>query len=157
MSEKRKHSTQTPYGNLGRAFKFTRDDLAANRAGYLTQAQQLKFAFWERRVFGWMVRVPPFAWIMRQKQRPVHKLIGKARKHHHHRVIFTGSGGGGGGHQDVLSQHRIELQSSADDSMSTFYVSEAQYDALPANIELTLYVDPEEHRIVSVERSNDTV
>ncbi|MEL6309640.1 MAG: hypothetical protein AAFN11_19925 [Chloroflexota bacterium] len=155
MSEKSKHRPQAPYGNLGRAFKFTQDDLSANRAGYLTQAQQLEFAFWERRVFGWMVHVPPFAWIMRQKQRPAHKLVGKARKHHHHRVISTGSGGGGGGHQDVLSQHRIDVQSSADDSVSTFYVNEAQYHALPANIELTLYFDPEEHRIVSVERAND--
>lgn len=156
MDEKRKHSPATPYGNLGRVFQFTRDDLAANRAGYLTQAQQLQFAFWERRVFGRLMRVPPLSWLVRTHQRRAEKITGSARKHHHSRVIFTGSGGAGGGHQDVLEQHRIEFHASNDDSVSTFYVTAAQYQALPANIELTLYIDPEEDRIVSVEPPHES-
>ncbi|MGB7339118.1 MAG: hypothetical protein WBC91_09525 [Phototrophicaceae bacterium] len=153
MSEKRKNQSHTPHGQLGQAFYFTRDDLAANRAGYMTLSQQFGFKFWERKAYRWLFDIPPFKWILGKRRNSV-KIIGTIKKHYHSKVIFTGSGGSGGGHQEVLEQHRIQVL--APDQVVTFYVRERQYSAIPDNTELTVYYDPMEQRILSVELPYDS-
>lgn len=154
MSEKRKHHNDAPHGQLGRAFYFTQDDLAANRAGYMTLSQQFGFSFWERKAYVWLLKLPPFKWILGKQRRTNEKIIGTIKKHYHSKVIYTGSGGSGGGHQDVLEQRRIQVHAS--DKVVTFYVRERQYKAIPDNTELTVYYDAMEHRILSVELPYNT-
>lgn len=146
MSEKRKQGDNQAVGQLGKIFKFSRDDLSANRAGFMTLAQQLGLNFTDRRLFGWLLRITPAQWV---KPRMVTVIKGEIKKHFHSRVVYSGSGGAGGGHQELLEQRRIEIKTS--DSVIIFYVTEKQYNALPENIEMTLYYDPLENRIVSVE------
>lgn len=146
MSEKRKQANNQAVGQLGEIFKFSRDDLAANRAGFMTVFQQFGFNFTDRRLFGWLLRIVAVKWL---KPRPVIQLIGKIKKHFQSRIVYTGSGGSGGGHQELLEQRRIEIMTS--DGVTTFYVNEKQFNALPENIELTLYYNPQDNRIVSVE------
>lgn len=146
MSEKRKQANNQAVGQLGKIFKFSRDDLAANRAGFMTVFQQFGFNFTDRRLFGWLLRIVAVKWL---KPRPVIQLIGKIKKHFQSRIVYTGSGGSGGGHQELLEQRRIEIMTS--DGVTTFYVNEKQFNALPENIEMTLYYNPQDNRIVSVE------
>ncbi|MGJ3240652.1 MAG: hypothetical protein ACFE0Q_18230 [Anaerolineae bacterium] len=155
MSDKRKEQDQGAHGQLGQAFRFSRDDLAANRAGYMTLEQQWGFAFWERVLYGWALRLPPLKWLVPRAPRKAIKLSGRIKKHYHSKIIYTGSGGTGGGHQDVLEQRRIEI--THDDGVMTFYVPARQFNALPDNnILVTLYYDAMEQRIVSVEPPYET-
>lgn len=153
MSEKRKQVKYEPYGLLGRAFHYTRDDLNANRAGYITLAQQFAFKFWERKLYSGLLTLPPFKWFISNNRREAYKVVGAVEKHYHSKIIYTGSGGTGGGHQDVLEQRRIQVM--AQDETVTFYVNEKQYNSLPENIEMTLYYDKLENRILSVEPPYD--
>lgn len=150
MSEKRKQANNQAVGQLGKIFKFSRDDLAANQAGFMTVFQQFGFNFTDRRLFGWLLRIVAVKWL---KPRPVIQLIGKIKKHFQSRIVYTGSGGSGGGHQELLEQRRIEIMTS--DGVTTFYVNEKQFNALPENIEMTLYYNPQDNRIVSVEPPYD--
>ncbi len=150
MTRKNKQHFHEPVGQLGKIFKFTRDDLAANRAGFMTLPQQFSLNFTDRRLFGWLFGVLPAQWI---KPRPVSKITGTIKKHFTSRVIYTGSGGSGGGHQELLEQRRIEFVAS--DAVITFYVKEQEFDALPENIDITLYYDPLFQRIVSIEPPYD--
>ena len=138
-----------PFGQLGKIFNFSRDDLAANRAGYMTLPQMFGFKFTDRRLFGWIFRIPPMQWV---KPRPVSKITGKAQKYFSSRIVMTGSGRSGGS-QQILEQRRIEFMTS--EAVITFYVREKEFDALPENIEMTLYYDPDENIIVSVEPPYD--
>lgn len=142
-NKQHKHKHE-PLGDLGRIFQFSRDDLAANRAGYLTLYQQFGLNFWERRAFGWMLSSPIFKWV---RPRHVIKITGKAQKQFSSRIVITGGEYGGG--QDVLEKRHIQI--IATDETANFYVNERQFNAIPENIELTLYFDPRENRIVSVE------
>lgn len=145
--KKNKHQKHEPLGQLGRIFQFSRDDLAANRAGYMTPTQQFGFKFWERKVFGWILSLPPLKWL---KPRKILKITGKAKKQFSSRIVITGGGGGSsGGGQDVLEKRHIQILAS--NETVSFYVNAKQYNALPENIELTLYYDPIQNRIVSVE------
>lgn len=146
MSEKGKNRHHEPVGQLGKIFKFSRDDLAANRAGFMTLPQQFGFNFTDRRLFGWLFRIPPMQWV---KPRPIIKISGTIKKQFTSRIVYTGSGGSGGGHQELLEQRRLEMMTS--DAVITFYVKEKEFAALPENIDITLYYDPLYHRIISVE------
>jgi len=148
MSKEKSSNSYEPYGLSGKAFQFTRDDLAANRAGFMTLSQQFGFKFWERKVYGWLLRLPVINQLHKTR-RKAYKVTGKIRKHYHSKIIFTGSGGSGGGHQDIIEQRRIQVVST--EGVTTFYVTEKQYNALPENLELTLYYDKMENRIISVE------
>lgn len=152
MSKEKSRNIHEPYGLSGKAFQFTRDDLAANRAGFMTLAQQFGFNFTERKLYGWFLRLP-FIRRMNKTRRKAYPVRGKIRKHYHSKIIFTGSGGSGGGHQDVIEQRRIEVVSL--EGVTTFYVTEKQYNALPEHIELTLYYDKMENRIISIERPHE--
>lgn len=146
MSEKRKKRDNQALGQLGKIFRFSRDDLAANRAGFMTLPQQFGFNFTDRRLFGWLFRIPPIQWM---KPRVVVQVKGEIKKHFHSRVVYSGSGGAGGGHQELLEQRRVEIISV--DGVIKFYLTEKEFNALPENIEMTLYYDSLENRIVSVE------
>ena len=104
----------------------------------------------DRRLFGWLFRTPLLSWI---KPRKVIKATGKIKsKHFSQRVVNTFTAGriGGGAAQIALEKRHIQFQSNKGDGLG-FYVTEKQYNSLPANIEMTLYYEPEENIIVSVE------
>ncbi|MEM9953723.1 MAG: hypothetical protein AAF846_19090 [Chloroflexota bacterium] len=149
MTDKRKYRPQQPLGHLGKAFQFSQDDLAANRAGYMTLAQKFGLKFWERPLYLWALQLPPLKWLAGKNPKQARRITGKVRKHHHSRVVVFDSGGNGGGHQEVLEQYRIEIDSGK--GVETFYVRAKQYGALPDNLKVTLYYDASEQRILSVE------
>ena len=144
---KSKQQQHEPYGQLGKIFMFSRDDLAANRAGYMTRFQIFGFNFIERKLFGWMLNLPPIRWV---KPRKVIKATGKIKsKQYSTRVVNSSGGGEGGGHQVFVEKRQIQFM-NGEDGLG-FYVTEKQYNSLPQNIEMTLYYEPDENRIVSVE------
>lgn len=147
MSDKRKVSTHEPYGLLGKAFHYTRDDLNANRAGYMSLAQQLAFKFWERKIYTRWLTLPPLKWILGNKRHEAVKITGKVKKDYTIRIISSGDRGAG--QQQTLETRTIQFL--ARHETVTFYVNETQYNALPEDIEMTLYYDKMNYRIVSVE------
>lgn len=151
--QKNKGKPTEPYGLLGQAFQYTRDDLAANRAGYMSLAQQFGFKFWERKLYSGFLTLPPFRWIISNSRRQAFMVVGTVEKHYHSKIIYAGSGGAGGGHQDLLEQRRIKVMTQ--DEVITFYVNEKQYNSLPENIEMTVYYDKMENRILSIEPPYD--
>ena len=143
MSERNNQQKHKPYGQLGKIFQFTRGDLAANRAGYMTRFQVFGFNFLERKLFGWILNVPPFSWI---KPRKVVKATGKIKSKSH---TIRNVRGYDEAAQISLEKRHIQFM-NGNDGLG-FYVTEKQYNSLPQNIEITLYYEPDENRIISVE------
>ena len=108
--QKNKHQSNEPYGLLGKAFYYTRDDLNANRAGYMTRAQQIGFNFMERKLFSSLLTVPPLKWLLGKKRRQVFKITGKVKKYYNVRFVSSGAGAeGGGGYTQALEAKSIEF------------------------------------------------
>lgn len=141
-------SNHEPYGMLGRTFQYTHDDLNANRAGYMTSAQELEFKFWERKLYTGLLTIAPFKWFVGSKRREAVKITGKVKKYFNSRVIFTEHRGGGGS-QITLEKRTLEFLTP--NETVSFYVNDKQYNSLPENIEMTLYYDKHDYRILSVE------
>ena len=142
-------SNHEPYGLLGKAFYYTRDDLNANRAGMMTLAQELEFKFWERKLYSGLLTIVPFKWFLGEKRREAIQITGKVKKYFSSRVIFIEHGRSGGGTQ--LSLEKRTLEFITPNETVTFYVNDKQYNSLPENIEMTLYYDKMDYRILSVE------
>lgn len=137
---KRKRQHTLPDRRLARAFGFTANDLATNRAGFMTAAQSWGVPFWLRRM------IAPFslAWPSFGGRRPqVQRLCGRASlryEQHHIQSIF---------HADMIERYYLDMS----DVHRTFMLSAEQYRALSENVSYILYVMSEANTILSLERT----
>ncbi|MEL6405507.1 MAG: hypothetical protein AAFR81_14150 [Chloroflexota bacterium] len=151
-AEKRKSKSDVDMGGLGKAFHFTRDDLAANRAGYMSRAQQFQIYGITRQLFGWLVN-NTFATTVFGKPRSIEAFTGTVRKIQSSRTVVMwrgGSHGGGNNYNEITHDYVIQL-TAQDNRDVSFYVTEKQYNAIPSQVEITLYYDPLDEQILSVE------
>ena len=139
MSKETSGDSHAPYGQLGRAFQFTRDDLEANRKGHLSLSQHFRFNFLERRLYGWLL--PLFK---RVKPRKVIKATGKIKSKNYSFRLLNASGGHGRGNNYLVVRDNRHIQFLTYDSDGLgFRITYMQYNSLPQNIEMTLYYDPD--------------
>ena len=151
--EKHNSKADKDMGNLGKAFRFTHDDLEANRAGYMSRAQQFRLYGITRQLFGWLVHSGLVSRLFRAPPR-VQELTGKVRKIHNSRTVVKiagGSGEGGDtGYFDTAHDYTIQLELPENRSRS-FYVTPEQFHNIPSRVEITLYYDLVDEYILSVE------
>ena len=133
---------------LEKIFHFTTDDLVENRSGKMTLAQQFGLNEWERKAFGWLLKLPFMTYL---KTRAAIKISGRVKKQFTSKIVMTGSGRSGGG-QQVFEQRQIQIL--AHDATATFFVNEQQYQTLRENTDITVYYDTLEQRIISVESNH---
>ncbi|MEO1644064.1 MAG: hypothetical protein AAFR67_02675, partial [Chloroflexota bacterium] len=78
---------------------------------------------------------------------------GKVRKMHNTRAtVHFGGGddGAGGSWFDTANEYSIQVE-TLDKRSRSFYVTSAQFYTIPSRIDITLYYDPVDEQILSVE------
>ncbi|MEM9953725.1 MAG: hypothetical protein AAF846_19100 [Chloroflexota bacterium] len=150
MTKKKKRNQYQHYGNLGKVFNFTRDDLNANRQGFITVGQKLGLNMFDRKYIMWIYQFYPFKWWV-SKHRKAVKVTGKIRKQYSNRIIS--SGGNDTDYAMVLEKRQLSIDSG--NKVVSFLLPIKQYNAIPELPNVTLYYDPDEHRILSVEPPYD--
>lgn len=79
IDEKRKREAEIPDYRLAKQFNFSANDLSANRAGYMTFAQEWGVPLWVRGRVGWMSDFLPYRQFSRSLRREVGEVCGKVQ------------------------------------------------------------------------------
>lgn len=141
--ETRKHKNQStlPDKRLAKAFNFSYEDLATNRLGFITSAQEMNIPFWQRALFNRIGSIlSPFPKKQRAK---VGKRCGRVEVHHKVRPLYNSIS-----HTitHMIDEYRLSIRDKY------FKLNVAQYHAITGDVFYTVYYDTINHRIVAIER-----
>ncbi|MEL6309641.1 MAG: hypothetical protein AAFQ52_15980, partial [Chloroflexota bacterium] len=92
QAEQRNSKSDVDMGGLGKAFRFTRDDLEANRAVYMSRAQQFQVYGITRQLFGWIVHSGLVSRLFRAP-RPIERITSRVQKFHDTPMVVRSTGG----------------------------------------------------------------
>jgi len=138
---KRKRRPELPDRQIARAFGFSAEDLAANRSGFMSLAQQWDIpASWQR----WLPWLALPLAAMTSRREPVRELCGRAHLHYRQTQTFAF-------HRIDLREHfAVSFGSNQDE---TFRLTARQYRALSEGVPYRVYCAPDERIILSLERA----
>ncbi len=130
---KNKDNSALPDVRLAKAFNFTSEDLAANRLGFITSAQQFNAPRWQRKLFGILGRFIKFG---KAGQRvAVGMCCGRAELIE---IKYD--------NYNIVRQYKLKIKDF------DFGLSQAQFRLLRSNSFYTVYFDRDNERIVAIER-----
>jgi len=138
---KRQHTL--PDRRLARAFNFTASDLAANRAGFMSSAQEWGLGLRLRRWLGWLDDVLPLHWFTASRRQTLHHICGRAHISYKQREIYAPF------HVDLIEVHTVEFEGSD----MRFVLSPQQHQAIAERVSYHVYFDLETKQILSLERA----
>ncbi len=130
---KNKGNSALPDVRLAKVFNFTSEDLAANRLGFITSAQQFNAPIWQRKLFGTLGRYVRFGSARQRVE--VGMCCGRAK------LIETRYG-----NYNIVRQFKLKIKDF------DFGLSEEQFRVLRHNYFYTVYFDKDNERIVAMER-----
>ena len=139
MSEKGKRQHSLPNRQLALAFRFSATDLAANRNGYITRAQQWSIPLWLRSAFQ-HISVPTFSQNPKQRQR-LETLCGRAKLSYEQQQIQSLF------HADFVEVYKLSINALE------FRITALQHQALGEGLIYRLYYNPDDKQILSLERA----
>jgi len=128
---KRQHSL--PNRQLARAFNFSAEDLAANRAGFITWAQE-----WGIPLF---LRAAPFFGTIKSKRRKIETLCGKVRLEYKQFQIVSLF------HADIIEVFLLSINGV------DFCIRPHQYHIISEGLLYRVYYSPDTKQILSLERA----
>lgn len=137
-AEKQKRQHTLPNRQLARVFRFSADDLVANRAGYLTQAQAWSIPLWMRGIFHQLSQF--FAKNGKQRQ-GVGMLCGRVNLQYEQQQIQSIF------HSDIVEVYKLKLNTMI------FRITQDQYQAIGEGLVYRLYYAIDSKQIVSLERA----
>jgi hypothetical protein len=137
MSDKRKNQHTLPNRQLARIFNFSAQDLAANRAGFMSQAQKWGVALWLRRLFNVGTDIAS-----RKSRHPtIAHICGRAKLEYVQQHIHSHF------HTDMQEFHYLHIADTR------FLVNAQQHRAIGEGIRYRVYFVPETNQILSLERA----
>jgi hypothetical protein len=147
MTDKSKTSPAPPDIRLAKAFKFTGEDLAVNRSGYMSRRQErspdIDYAILSllSRIFRGRIAKP------KREFRHVNSVCGRAKLRYNFVTVRVWDVG-------ILPPHRSEgYRLTFDHCELEFRISEAQYRVLAEDIVYRVYYNPAiADKILSIER-----
>jgi len=124
---------------LALAFGFTMDDLSANRAGYLSLAQQWGIPLALRRTFGLIADRLPVGHALH-----VETVCGRAhlQRQQHEIMSFY--------HAETIEQHKLMLG----DNPLVFHLTPQQYRLIAEGVLYRVYYTPADVVVMSLERAD---
>ena len=138
MSVKRKNQHTLPNRQLARIFNFSAQDLAANRAGFMSWAQVWGIPLWVRRLSSRLGSI--MTWRTTRRPKVLH-VCGKASLNYVQQEIHAPF------HSDIRELHFLFV----DDTR--FLLTPYQYRAIGEGIPYHIYYVPQSKRILSIERA----
>lgn len=141
LTKNEKRNSRPPDIRLAKAFNFTSEDLAANRLGFITSAQETNTVVWQRDLFSRLGTI--FKPLSNKQRAEVGKRCGRVEINHEVRPW-----------SDSISRsitHMIDDYSlSIKDKR--FILNQARYQAITNKVFYTVYYDVSNYRIVAIER-----
>ena len=138
---KRKQQHTLPNRQLARIFQFSAQDLASNRAGFMSRAQEWELALWLRRLFGWVDDLLPLRWLTPTRRKRVEHLCGKIRLEYVQHQIQAPF------HSDIHESHYLYI------GANRFSVTAQQYHSVAENVVFHVYCSSQTRKILSLERA----
>ena len=136
---KRKTSRNAvPDRQLAQAFGFTMDDLSANRAGYLSLAQQWGIPLALRRTFGLIAD-----WLPVSPALPVASVCGRVALERQQYLVMSFY------HAETIEKHKLMIA----DNQLVFHVTPQQYRLIAEGVPYWVYYTPADVVIMSLERA----
>ena len=133
MTEKPKRQHSLPNRQLAKAFKFNAEDLAANRAGFITKAQEWDVPLWLR-------NVPLFRHIT-SNRRKLETLCGRAKLYYRQMQI------GSLFHADIVEVYLLDINGFE------FRINQQHHRIISEGLVYWVYYIPEMKQILSLERA----
>lgn len=133
MSEKPKRQHSLPNRQLARVFHFTAEDLAANRAGFITKAQEWGVPLW--------LRNAPFFRHITSNRRKIETLCGKAKLQYKQLQISSLF------HADIVEVYLLNINGFE------FRLKPEQYRIISEGIHYWVYYTAANKQILSLERA----
>ena len=138
---KNKGNSALPNVRLAKVFNFTSEDLAVNRLGFITSAQQFNAPSWQRKLFGTLGRYVRFGSARQRVE--VGKRCGRVTvseetreiRKSYQRTVTT----------EILRAYSLFIKEKH------FSLSEKQFRAVRDNAFYTVYYDMDNDRIVAIE------
>lgn len=140
-AEKHKRQHSLPNRQLAQAFRFSSADLAANRAGYLTQAQAWSIPLWMRGYFHQLSQWSPLKNIASQERKKVGMLCGRVTLSYEQQQIQSIF------HSDIIEIYKLRL------TTMDFRLTAQQHQAIGEGVVYRLYYHLDTKQIVSLERA----
>ncbi|MDQ7025758.1 MAG: hypothetical protein Q9P44_09380 [Anaerolineae bacterium] len=138
MNDKRKNHYTLPNRQLARIFNFSAQDLAANRAGFMSRAQEWGIPLWIRRVFG-NIGIGISA---KAARRPtVAHICGRVKLDYVQRQTHSHF------HTDIREYHYLLIADMR------FLLTATQHRAIGEGMTYRVYFMPQSKHILSLERS----
>jgi hypothetical protein len=133
MEEKPKRQHSLPNRQLARAFNFSADDLATNRAGYMTWSQAWDIPLWLRRF--------SIFHSIKSSRRKIERMCGKAKLQYKQLQISSLF------HADIIEVYLLNINSFE------FRLTAQQYRIISEGLPYWVYYAPETTHILSLERA----
>ena len=138
MKDKRKNQHTLPNRQLARIFNFSAQDLAANRAGFMSRAQKWGIPLWIRRIFGNIGT----GFVLRKPRRSaVAHICGRAKLEYVQQQIHSHF------HTDIQEYHYLHVADTR------FLLNAQQHRAIGEGIVYHVYYAPQTRQILSLERA----
>lgn len=138
MNDKRKNQHTLPSRQLAQVFRFSASDLAANRAGFMSRAQEWGVPLWMRDRFGW---VRDYLHFQPKRRRIAKHICGKI---HIQQQLHEVHGG-----RFQIDWRSLTLAGHTE----RFPLSPAQYRLLSEGVTYHIYYDVQEGILLSLERA----
>ncbi len=135
--EKQKRQHTLPNRQLAQVFRFSADDLVANRAGYLTQAQAWAIPLRMRGMFHRLSQLID----LYSKRKKVEMLCGRVNLQYEQQQIQSIF------HSDFVEVFKLKLNTVE------FRLTREQYHAIAEGVVYRLYYSVDNKQIVSIERA----
>lgn len=136
---KNKGNTALPDNRLAKVFNFTSKDLAANRLGFITSAQQFNAPHWQRKLFGTLGKYIRLG--QDRKKVAIGKCCGRIEKIHETYQIHNAIRGA-----VLINEYKLKIQDR------DFTLSQTQFHAISQHTLYNVYFDTDNDRIVAMER-----
>lgn len=129
MSEKAKNQHSLPNRQVAKAFRFSADDLAANRAGFITKGQEWAIPLSLRAFFS-----------LRGRRQKVDSICGRIHLKYEQYQIHSLF------HADFVEVYHVQLNETS------FRITKGQYQTLHEGLHYRLYYKSDAKQILSLER-----
>ena len=137
-NEKDKNQHTLPNRQMARIFNFSAQDLAVNRAGFMSRAQAWGIPLWVRRMVGNLGSGIPFRLSQRAR---ISRICGRARLDYVQRQTHSHF------HTDIREYHYLYINDRR------FLLTPAQHRIIGEGMPYHVYYEPESLLILSIERA----
>lgn len=138
MNAKRKNQHTLPNRQLARIFNFSAQDLSANRAGFISRAQEWGIPLWIRRIFG---NIGTGITLKAARRPTVAHICGRAKLDYVQQQIHSHF------HTDIRESHYLYIADIR------FLLTAAQHRAIGEGMSYHVYFRPQSKHILSLERA----